>query len=153
MSGNNNTNTQTKTYADAVKTTPSEGETKTRSNLANRTAQVELPDDYFSITYARYYGETKSKGRKRIRIPKNYRKHIGYFRKFGPFNYLNNMYTLQFTVEDISIINQILFNGNLRKLRNKFRNATVYDKERKNIQINTSIRRSKKLIFREGQDE
>ena len=75
MSGNNNTNTQTKTYADAVKTTPSEGESKTRSNLANRTAQVELTDDYFSITYVNY-GETKSKGRKRIRIPKNYRKHI-----------------------------------------------------------------------------
>ena len=82
---------------------------------------------------------------------KQYRYNIAKVRKYGPYNKLNNIYTLSFSEQEISIIYKILFNNNLKKLKKKFKYATVYDKDGKNIQINKNIRKSKKLIFREGQ--
>jgi hypothetical protein len=80
-----------------------------------------------------------------------YRYNTGKVRKYGRCNYLNNIYTLSFSKLELNTIFTILFNNNLKKLRKKFKYATIYDKEGKNIQINKNIRKSKKLIFREGQ--
>lgn len=84
-------------------------------------------------------------------IKKQYRYNITKVRKYGPYNKLNNIYTLSFSKSEIKTIYKILFNSNIKKYKNQFKYATIYDKEGKNKQINKNIRKSKKLIFREGQ--
>ena len=116
------------------------------------------------LTYAQIAKLSKNKNKfntvthfskKKIQIlsEQKYRYNTAKVRKYGPYNKLNNIYTLRFSKSEIKTIYKILFNSNIKKYKKQFRYATVYDKDGKNIQINQNIRKSKKLIFKKGQSK